>query len=163
MAIRSGTPLPCLRPKGPEGKTRHPLEVAAVPREQDAVMAQHDAGDQTVRQADAHALAFEMASDLGGSVGRRVVQGQTRQGRQQVTNEPLLRTGLRARQELEREITVVRSWPRSSSKATRSAAGARPSRKSIRTSVSATIIARSSGGPRSSPAGSARRGQATRP
>src|SRR6266852_2082037 len=44
-----------------------------------------------------------------------------------------------------RVITVVHKLPLSSSRATRSAAGSRPARKSIRTSVSARVIANSCG------------------
>jgi hypothetical protein len=118
--------------------------VPPIPRQQDPVVDQDDAGDEAVPHADSHAIALQATPDLGCPTGGRLIEREARQGRQQLADELLLRAGLGTRQELEARDDRRAQLARSSSRTRRSAVGERPSRKSIRTSVSAIIIARTS-------------------
>ena len=69
-----------LRSEATERETRHSLEVPAIPRQQDPVVDQYDAGDQAVPHADAHTVALQAAPDLSRPIGRRLGERQARQG-----------------------------------------------------------------------------------
>ena len=91
----------CSVSQGSQRETRNARKVLSVPRQQDTLVRQGDAGDQAVAHAYRLPMLLEGPSHLGGSICPGGVEGQARQSLEELDEHLLLPGRTRPSAELE--------------------------------------------------------------